>query len=160
VEFLWVVDESIGRNLRDAVDGLLHGKRYLIPDRDPLFRAEFLSLLGEAGIAPVKPPARSPNLNAHAQRFLRPWTVALNSLHSSRGCWWNIECGIDRQPEMDTSPYRRDCAYHFRTDRQNDRFFGRHDITVSQTMLRHAEPDTTPIYTHRNFGKALDGQRV
>jgi len=30
------------------------------------------------------------------------------------------------------------------------------DITVSQTMLRHAKPDTTAIYTHGNFGKALE----
>ena len=34
------------------------------------------------------------------------------------------------------------------------------DTTVSQTMLRHAKPDTTAIYTHGNFGKALDAQRV
>ncbi len=34
------------------------------------------------------------------------------------------------------------------------------DNTVSQTMLRHAKPDTTAIYTHGNFGKALDAQRV
>jgi len=34
------------------------------------------------------------------------------------------------------------------------------DITVSQTMLRHAKPDTTAIYTHGNLGKALDAQRV
>ena len=36
---------QIGRHLRDAVDGLLKGKRYLIQDRDRLFTAEFLSLL-------------------------------------------------------------------------------------------------------------------
>jgi site-specific recombinase XerC len=34
------------------------------------------------------------------------------------------------------------------------------DITVSQTMLRHAKPDTTAIYTHGNFDKALDAQRL
>ena len=34
------------------------------------------------------------------------------------------------------------------------------DITVSQRMLRHAKPDTTATYTHGNFGKALDAQRV
>jgi site-specific recombinase XerC len=34
------------------------------------------------------------------------------------------------------------------------------DITVSQTMLRHAKPDTTAIYTHGNFDKALDAQRM
>jgi len=38
---------QIGRNLTDAVDGLLKGKRYLIHDRDPLFTAEFQSLLAE-----------------------------------------------------------------------------------------------------------------
>ena len=34
------------------------------------------------------------------------------------------------------------------------------DITVSQTMLRHSKPDTTAIYTHGNFDKALEAQRV
>jgi len=34
------------------------------------------------------------------------------------------------------------------------------DITVSQTMLRHAKPDTTAIYTHGNFDTALDAQRM
>ena len=33
------------------------------------------------------------------------------------------------------------------------------DITVSQTMLRHAKPDMTAVYTHGNFDKALDAQR-
>jgi hypothetical protein len=27
-------------------------------------------------------------------------------------------------------------------------------------MLRHAKPDATAIYTHGNFGKALDAQRT
>jgi putative transposase len=36
---------QIARNLTDALDGLLKGKRYLIHDRDPLFTAEFLSTL-------------------------------------------------------------------------------------------------------------------
>jgi hypothetical protein len=55
---LWM--NQIGRNLTDAVDGLLNGKRYLIHDRDPLFTAEFLSLLGEAGVASVKLPPLLP----------------------------------------------------------------------------------------------------
>jgi putative transposase len=37
---LWM--SQIGRNVTDAVDGILRGKRYLIHDRDPLFTAEFL----------------------------------------------------------------------------------------------------------------------
>ena len=66
---LWM--NQIGRNLTDEVDGILKGKRYLIHDRDPLFTAEFLNTLGEAGITSIKLPPRSPNLNAHAERFVR-----------------------------------------------------------------------------------------
>jgi len=62
---------QIGRNLTDGVDGILKGKRYLIHDRDPLFTGEFLSMLKESGVASVKLPARSPNLNAYAERFVR-----------------------------------------------------------------------------------------
>ena len=50
---------------------MLNGKRSLFHDRDPLFTAEFLSLLEDVGVASVKLPPRSPNLNAHAERFVR-----------------------------------------------------------------------------------------
>jgi transposase InsO family protein len=66
---LWM--SQIGRNVTDAVDGILTGKRYLIHDRDPLFTAEFLSMLANAGVQSVKLPPRSPNLNAVAERFVR-----------------------------------------------------------------------------------------
>jgi transposase InsO family protein len=66
---LWM--SHIGRNVTDAVDGILTGKRYLIHDRDPLFTAEFLSMLADAGVQSVKLPPRSPNLNAVAERFVR-----------------------------------------------------------------------------------------
>ena len=62
---------QIGRNLTDAGEGILHGKRYLIHDRDPLFTTEFLEMLGDAGVKSLKLPPRSPNLNAHAERFVR-----------------------------------------------------------------------------------------
>ena len=66
---LWM--NQIGRNVTDAVEGILKGKRYLIHDRDPLFTEEFLRVLGETGVASVKLPARSPNWNAYAERFVR-----------------------------------------------------------------------------------------
>jgi transposase InsO family protein len=62
---------QIARNLTDTVDGLLTGKRYVIHDRDPLFTDEFLGMLKNSGIESVKLPPRSPNLNAHAERFVR-----------------------------------------------------------------------------------------
>ena len=66
---LWM--SQIARDISDPVDGLLLGKRYLIHDRDPLFTAEFQDMLSEVGIESVKLPPRSPNLNAHAERFVR-----------------------------------------------------------------------------------------
>jgi putative transposase len=66
---LWM--SQIGRKITDAVDGILLGKRYLIHDRDPLYTAEFLSLLTGVGVESVKLPPCSPNLNAYAERFVR-----------------------------------------------------------------------------------------
>ena len=51
--------------------GVLRGKRYLIHDRDPLFTRAFLSTLQDGGVQSVRLPPRSPNLNAHAERFVR-----------------------------------------------------------------------------------------
>ena len=68
---LWM--NQIGGNLTDVVDGILKGKRYLIHDRDPLFTTEFLQTLADCGVTSVKLPPRSPNLNAHAERFV--WTI-------------------------------------------------------------------------------------
>lgn len=62
---------QLARNLTDAVDGFLHGKRYLIHDRDPLFTREFRELLRNAGVECIKLPPHSPNLNAFAERFVR-----------------------------------------------------------------------------------------
>ena len=62
--------KQIGRNLTDAHDGFLRGMKYLILDRDPLFTAAFRRLLRESGVKPQLLPARSPNLNAHAERFV------------------------------------------------------------------------------------------
>ena len=66
---LWM--SQVARNLADAAEGFLIGKRYLIHDRDPLFTTEFLETLGTSGVQSVKLPPCSPNLNAHAERFVR-----------------------------------------------------------------------------------------
>jgi hypothetical protein len=62
---------QVARNLSDAEEGFLIGKRYLIHDRDPLFSAEFLEILQATGVQSVKLPPHSPNLNAHAERCVR-----------------------------------------------------------------------------------------
>ena len=62
--------EQMARNLVDAVDGFLVGKRYVLVDRDPLYKEGFRQILGQGGVKAVGLPARSPNLNAFAERFV------------------------------------------------------------------------------------------
>ena len=63
--------KQIARNLTDVDDGFLNGAHYLIHDRDPLFTEALGEVLGSSGVGMVKLPARSPNLNAYAERFVR-----------------------------------------------------------------------------------------
>ena len=62
---------QMARNLTDAIDGFLRDTRFLIHDRDPLFSASFRATLRGVDVETVKLPARSPNLNAYAERFVR-----------------------------------------------------------------------------------------
>jgi putative transposase len=58
------------RQLTDHVDGFLQGKHYLLHDRDEKFLHGFDRMLRASGVEPVVLPARSPNLNAHCERFV------------------------------------------------------------------------------------------
>jgi putative transposase len=66
---LWM--SQIGRNVTDTVDGILNGKRYLIHDRDPLFTAEFLSVLADVGVESVKLRSAVAESECAAERFVR-----------------------------------------------------------------------------------------
>ena len=63
--------KQIARNLSDGLDGFLIGHRYLIHDRASLFSQGFGMILEVAGNESVRLPARSLNLNAIAERFVR-----------------------------------------------------------------------------------------
>lgn len=62
--------KQIARNLTDTWDGFLLGKQYLIHDRDPLFTDAVRGLLRDSGVKPISLPAKSPNINAYAERFV------------------------------------------------------------------------------------------
>jgi hypothetical protein len=62
--------QQIARNLTDPEDGFLQGVRYLILDRDPLYTEAFRKMLKDCGTEALKLPARSPNLNSYAERFV------------------------------------------------------------------------------------------
>ena len=65
---LWMT--QMVRNLTDPHDGFLRDAQYVILDRDPLYTAAFRTLLRDSGVTLVRLPARSPNLNAFAERFV------------------------------------------------------------------------------------------
>ena len=62
--------KQIARNLTDCDSEFLNGARYLIHDRDPLFTERFREILQPSVVKTVKLSARSPNLNAYAERFV------------------------------------------------------------------------------------------
>jgi len=62
---------QVARNLTDVASGFLRDGYYVIHDRDPLYTAQLRCILEAAGVTPVRLPAKSPNLNAYAERFVR-----------------------------------------------------------------------------------------
>ncbi len=64
--------KQVARILTDCEDGFLRGKRFLIHERDPLYRSEgFYDILKSSGMEPIKLPAKSPDLNSIAERFVK-----------------------------------------------------------------------------------------
>ena len=63
--------QQMARNLTDSVDGFPRNATYLVHDRDPLFTEAFEAILTERGVKCVRIPARSPNCNPHAERFVQ-----------------------------------------------------------------------------------------
>jgi transposase InsO family protein len=63
--------EQMARNVTLADTGFLSGCRYLLHDRDAKFCAAFDSILGSVGIKAMLLPPRSPNLNAHCERWIK-----------------------------------------------------------------------------------------
>ncbi len=61
--------KQVARNLIDPFDGSLKDKKYVLMDRDANFSLAFRSVLEDAGVEPVRLPARSPDLNSHIERF-------------------------------------------------------------------------------------------
>jgi len=63
--------EQIARTATQESWGYLNGCQYTLHDRDKKFCASFRSALAAAGVKPIMLPAKSPNLNAYAERWVR-----------------------------------------------------------------------------------------
>src|SRR6185312_12851090 len=64
--------QQIARNLSDSESGALTHQKYLLHDHDTKFCSSFTATLSDGGVQPLRLPARSPNLNAFAERWVRP----------------------------------------------------------------------------------------
>ncbi len=62
--------KQVSRSLTNDFDGFLPGKRFLIIDPDQKYTKEFRDLFKGAGTQVVRVPARLPNLNSCAERFV------------------------------------------------------------------------------------------
>jgi putative transposase len=63
--------EQVARNATMQDTGYLNGCRYLLHDRDHKFCRQFRETLAAGGVKCLPLPARSPNLNAYAERWVR-----------------------------------------------------------------------------------------
>jgi putative transposase len=63
--------EQQGRNVTMEEWRCLKGCRYLLHDRDAKFCQSFRELIKTGSVNPLRLPARSPNLNAYAERWVR-----------------------------------------------------------------------------------------
>jgi len=61
----------MARNAVDTIDGALLPVRFALHDRDSKFCASFRAMLRSGGVLCLMLPARSPNLNAFAGRWVR-----------------------------------------------------------------------------------------
>jgi putative transposase len=61
----------MGRNVTSEGWGFLQHRRYLLHDRDAKFSDSFRDIVIAGGVKPLKLPARSPNLNSFAERWVR-----------------------------------------------------------------------------------------
>jgi hypothetical protein len=71
---------QVARNVTMAEVGFLNGCRYVLHDGDAKFTSGFEKILGAAGVEPVRLPARSPNLNAICERWIRSARECLSKL--------------------------------------------------------------------------------
>ena len=63
--------EQMARNATLEQLGFLQSRRYLLHDRDTKFCESFREIVKAGGVTSLKLPARSPNLNAFAERWVR-----------------------------------------------------------------------------------------
>jgi transposase InsO family protein len=139
--------QQCARQLMDPCDGFLSGKRYLIHDRDTKFTQAFDGLLKASGVEPIVLPPRSPNLNAHCERFVRSIkeeALAQMVMLGERSLYYAIQQYL--------------AHYHHERNHQglNNHLIMRNGDVGCSTGLRPAHPQRhggPRVMTHRVWGR-------
>jgi putative transposase len=63
--------KQMARNVTMERCGALGDSRYLLHDCDTKYTASFLAIIESASVKTLQLPTRSPNLNAHSERWVR-----------------------------------------------------------------------------------------
>jgi putative transposase len=63
--------KQMARNVTVEGSGTLRDSRYLLHDRDTKYTASFLATIESVRVKTLRLPARSPNLNAYCERWVR-----------------------------------------------------------------------------------------
>jgi integrase-like protein len=132
---------QVARNLTDGVDGFLIGKRYLLHDRDPLFTDEFRGVLAAAGLKCLRLPARNPDLNSVAERFV---------LSIKNECLSKLVLLGESHLRRAVSEYIE--HYHSERNRQG---VGNRLLTPAEPAARPAD-ENTPVERRERLGGLLN----
>ena len=133
--------KTIARELTNDEDGFLMNKTYLIMDRDATLTRSFHACLRREGVKPVRLPPRSPNLNAHLERFFG--SLKSECLHQL------ILFG-----ETATRRAVRSFLAHYHTERNHQ------DLANELIVLMNRPPEINlEIETTKRFGGSLRSYR-
>ncbi len=131
--------KQIARNVTMDEWGFLESRRYLIHDGDTKFTESFRAIVKASHVEPLKLPAQSTNLNAHAERWVRSVKEeALSKL---------ILSGV-------TSLRRTLSEYlvHFHHERNHQ---GKGNVLLFPAVYERARPEDGPVCCRERLGGLL-----
>jgi hypothetical protein len=131
--------EQIGRVATQEIWGYLTQCRYVLHDRDSKFCASFRSTLAAGAVRAIQLPAKSPNLNAFAERWVRSVKQECLSkviLFGERPLWRVL------------AEYSR----HYHSERNHQ---GKRNVLLFPETVPKGNPSSQPIRCRQRLGGLL-----
>lgn len=131
--------EQIGRTATLDSCGYLNSCRYVLHDRDSKFCESFRAMLKNGGLKPIRLPAKSPNLNAFAERWVRSIKEECLSklILFGEGSLWRV-----------VTEYTR----HYHTERNHQ---GKDNMLLFPEPGEHRNDTSRPVRCRQRLGGLL-----